>query len=78
MTQQKALVYTAIIGSVLLQRIAKLLLTGNIPVPIIDKNEPAKYYSMPGEKEFDEYFKHKRFFRIRDVISFLLRRKNKR
>ncbi|TDJ16956.1 MAG: hypothetical protein E2O62_05945 [Gammaproteobacteria bacterium] len=76
MTQQKMLIFTAVIGSILLQRIAKLLLTGQKLHAISVKGEPEQYYSLPGEKEFDDYFKHRRFFRIRDLISFLLRRKN--
>ncbi len=77
MTQQKVLIFTAVTGSLLLQRIARLLLTGQQPTAIGTENEPEQYYSMPGEKEFDEYFKHRRFFRIRDLVSFMLRRKNK-
>lgn len=76
MTQQKVLIFTAVIGSILLQRIAKLLLTGQKLHAISVKGEPEQYYSLPGEKEFDDYFKHRRFFRIRDLVSFLLRRKN--
>ncbi|MFT5425667.1 MAG: methionyl-tRNA formyltransferase [Gammaproteobacteria bacterium] len=77
MTQQKVLILTAVTGSILLQRIAKLILTGQKPNGISVKDEQSQYYSVPGEKEFNEYFNQQRFFRIRDVISFLLRRKNK-
>ncbi len=78
MTQQKVLILTAVIGSVLVRRIARKLLKGETPAVIAVADESSGYYSMPGEKEFSEYFREKRFFRIRDLLGFLsLRGKSK-
>jgi len=60
----------------LYHRVGNLLLTGKKPQKISIINEPDKYFSMPVEKDFDEYFKQRCFFRIRDLISFLLRKKH--
>ena len=73
MTQQKVLVLTAVIGVKLLQRVARTLLAGDTPVAITSETAGHHYYSVPGEKDFDEYFKRRRFFRIRELLSFLFR-----
>ena len=35
-------------------------------------DEEEDYYPVPGEKAFEEYFRKRRFFRIRDVLGLLL------
>ncbi|NKB36004.1 MAG: hypothetical protein GKR93_02385 [Gammaproteobacteria bacterium] len=77
MTQQKVLIHTAVIGSVLLERIARLILKGQKLKAISIEDEEVQYYSMPTGDEFDEYFKSRRFFRIRDMFGFLFLRRNK-
>lgn len=73
-TQETVLMFTAVIGAKLLQRIVKRLINGENPRLNLtnDKKEVEAYYPMPGEKEFEAYFKQRRFFRIRDVLGLLV------
>lgn len=72
-TQVTVLMYTAVIGAKLTQRVIKKLLAGKDPkLNIInDGDEKDAYYPMPGDKDFEAYFKQHRFFRIRDVIGLI-------
>jgi methionyl-tRNA formyltransferase len=74
MTQQNVLAITAIIGASLLRRIGTKLQSGAVP-GFIPPEEEEEYYPLPGEKAFNEYFRERRFFRIRDVLGLLLRRR---
>lgn len=73
MTQQRVLSITSIIGARLLKRVGRKLLSGQEPETISVDQEHVSYYPLPGSADFDEYFKTKRFFRIRDLISTILR-----
>ncbi len=76
-TQESVLMYTAVIGAKLLGRVLKRLIAGTDPklhtVNIHDEDDI--YYPMPGEKQFESYFKQRRFFRIRDVLAVLVMKK---
>jgi hypothetical protein len=75
-TQETVLMYTAVIGAVLTRRIVRRLLAGKDPVQeIINDRETSQYYPMPGEMDFDAYFKQRRFFRIRDVLGLIFMRR---
>lgn len=72
-TQQQIMVYTAIVGAKLLRQLLQKLYN-NTPLTTIPTNEKhATYYPMPTKKDFKRYIKHKRFFRSRDIIRFVLR-----
>jgi folate-dependent phosphoribosylglycinamide formyltransferase PurN len=73
-TQETVLMFTAIIGAKLIGRIVRRLIAGKKPQLNIISNakEADAYYPMPGEQEFEEYFKKRRFFRIRDVLGLLV------
>jgi len=73
MTQQRVLTITAIIGARLLKRIGMQLLSGHTLKTISVDKEKVSYYPMPGSDDFNKYFKTKRFFRIRDLLSYILR-----
>lgn len=73
MTQQRVLSITAIIGARLLKSVGRTLLSGENPKTISVDQEQISYYPLPGSDDFDEYFKTKRFFRIRDLLSTILR-----
>ena len=73
MTQQRVLSITAVIGARLLMRIGNKLLSGQQPETITIDHEDDSYYPLPGSDDFDEYFKTRRFFRIRDLLSTILR-----
>lgn len=73
MTQQRVLSITAVIGAHLLKRIGRLLLSGKTPETITVDEGQASYYPMPGSDDFDDYFKTRRFFRIRDLLSTILK-----
>lgn len=74
MTQQNVLVKTADTGADLLAAIGEKLLNGDAIDKIEpDENEADQYYPMPGETEFDNYFKRRRFFRIRDTFASIMR-----
>jgi len=72
MTQQNVLEQTADIGANLLQEAAQQLLQqGFISPTPVEQSESDEYYPMPGSKEFESYFKRRRFFRIRDVFKMI-------
>ncbi|MCP4992739.1 MAG: hypothetical protein GY934_02975 [Gammaproteobacteria bacterium] len=76
MTQQNVLVISAVIGARLLQRIGKKLIANrSLDTINIKPSEADGYYPLPGEQAFDAYFKHNRFFRIRDVLGLLIGKK---
>ena len=70
-TQERALYCSAIIGCRLLQRVAQQLRQGIQPSVIDTIYETAHYYRMPKRRDFLAYFKHHRFFRIRDILALL-------
>jgi folate-dependent phosphoribosylglycinamide formyltransferase PurN len=75
-TQETVLMYTAVIGAVLTRRIVRRLLAGKDPEQeIINDRETSQYYPMPGEMDFEAYFKQRRFFRIRDVLGLIFMRR---
>ncbi len=76
MTQQRVLSITAIIGARLIKRIAATLLNGQTPSAITIRTETVSYYPMPGNEDFNEYFKSHRYFRVRDLLRHILRIKN--
>jgi len=73
MTQQRVLTITAIIGARLLKRIGQKLLSGQMPDTIKVNIQKASYYPMPDSDDFNEYFKTRRFFRIRDLLRYILK-----
>lgn len=78
MTQDQVLKITAVVGAKLLERTGKQLVKNQQPPEIeIDDKEEDQYYPMPGEAAFNDYFKKRRFFRIRDSLGFLIAKKNK-
>lgn len=74
-TQHQVLVKAAVIGGRLAASAARKLARGE-PLPALPQTQEDHhaYYSMPDEKDFDTYFKTRRFFRIRDVLAAALRR----
>ncbi len=74
-TQETVLTFSAVIGARLIRRIVRNLLAGkearNI---VIDDDEEGSYYPMPGDRDFEVYFKKHRFFRIRDVLRSITMR----
>ncbi len=73
MTQQHVLSITAVIGARLLKRIGAKLLSGTTPETIAVDTQNASYYPLPGSDEFHDYFRSRRFFRIRDLLRYILR-----
>ncbi len=73
MTQQRVLTITAVIGARLLRRMGVQLLSGQVPQTIEVNLKEASYYPMPGSDDFNEYFKTRRFFRIRDLLRYILK-----
>jgi folate-dependent phosphoribosylglycinamide formyltransferase PurN len=73
MTQQRVLAITAVIGARLLKRIGRELLSGATPKGIKDGQDKPAYFPMPGSADFNEYFKTRRFFRIRDLLRYILK-----
>lgn len=74
-TQQKVLETTAVIGADLLEQIGRTLAKGEQPVPLqADDHEAHHYFPMPVRKDFKHYFSEKRFFRIRDILRFFIRK----
>ena len=79
-TQETVLCLTAVIGSRLLRRVVRRLQSGrsaHADSCLVSK-EDADYYPMPGSREFDSYFEHRRFFRIRDVLGLIAFRGRRR
>ncbi|NBO18345.1 MAG: hypothetical protein EBV03_03795 [Proteobacteria bacterium] len=67
-TQQQVLAATAVAGARLLQRVLRQLVDGEQPQPLPLRAQGA-YYPMPGAEDFKEYFKRRRYFRIRDTLK---------
>ncbi|WP_028865673.1 methionyl-tRNA formyltransferase [Psychromonas aquimarina] len=76
-TQESVLMYTAVIGAKLLGRVLRKLIDGKDPKlhTAHSQDEKEMYYPMPGDKDFESYFKQRRYFRIRDVLSVLVMKK---
>lgn len=75
-TQHQVLVKAATIGGRLAVSAARKLARGE-PLPALGQKDlasPHAYYGMPAGEDFDDYFKKRRFFRIRDVLAAALRR----
>lgn len=76
-TQQQVLAATAVAGVRLLQRVIRQLAAGQQPVALaVDAHEGA-YYPVPGAADFREYFKRRRFFRIRDTAALAMKQVKK-
>lgn len=78
-TQHQVLIKAAVIGGRMAVSAARKLARGEkLPVTLQENMDiPHTYYSMPGEKDFDVYFRTRRFFRIRDIIATALQRLRK-
>lgn len=74
-TQHQVLVKAATLGGRLAASAARKLARGEaLPALPQSHDDSHAYYGMPDEKDFDAYFKTRRFFRIRDVVAAALRR----
>jgi methionyl-tRNA formyltransferase len=73
-TQQQVLAITALIGARLLERVIRQLHRGENPQPLPAAAQAGRYFPMPGAEDFDDYFKRRRFFRIRDIFRLATRR----
>ncbi len=71
-TQQQVLVKTAVMGHYLIRRIIRALAQGRKPRSLSISEDEAAYYSLPDMAAFDAYFNTRRFFRIRDVLRFMI------
>jgi len=71
-TQETVLMVTAVIGARLLRRVIRRLLAGKDARIKISAEETDAYYPMPGDKDFETYFKQHRFFRIRDILGLMV------
>ena len=72
-TQETVLIYTAIIGAKLIQLVMKNLVEGRDPrLKVMSTKDKDTYYPMPGDKDFEAYFRQHRFFRIRDVLGLMV------
>jgi folate-dependent phosphoribosylglycinamide formyltransferase PurN len=72
-TQETVLMYTAVIGASLIRLVVRRLLAGkDAGQNIVAGDEEDGYYPMPGDKDFETYFKQHRFFRIRDVLGLIV------
>lgn len=74
-TQQQVLAKTAFIGTCLLKRVLKSLISGQKIAPLPKLENSGNYYPMPNAKDFSDYFTRRRFFRIRDIIKLVLKRR---
>lgn len=74
-TQQQVLVKTAFIGTILLKRVIKSLLAGKIVMGLPKLANNGNYYPMPNAEDFRDYFARRRFFRIRDIIKLVIKRR---
>lgn len=75
-TQETVLMYTAVIGARLAGTVIRRLIGGEAPGEcVIAPDEQENYYPMPGDSDFEAYFRQRRFFRIRDVLGLMLARK---
>lgn len=74
MTQHQVLVKTAVFGSVLMKGIIRKVYNQQ-PIEVLPTNEDeGAYYTMPQGEDFSAYFKQHRFFRIRDMLSTILKK----
>lgn len=74
-TQHQVLVKAATIGGRLAVSAARKLARGE-PLSVLGQKDlasPHPYYGMPAGEDFDDYFKKRRFFRIRDVLATAFR-----
>ena len=71
-TQETVLMVTAVIGARLIRRVIARLLAGKDARIKISAEETGAYYPMPGDKDFETYFKQHRFFRIRDILGLIV------
>jgi len=76
-TQEKVLMLTAVIGASLIRSVIRKLVSDKDVTPLIIEKEQDMYYPMPGEKDFENYFEQRRFFRIRDVLGLLVMKKHR-
>ncbi len=74
-TQETVLMVTAVIGARLFRRVIRRLLAGRDARIKISAEETDAYYPMPGDKDFETYFKQHRFFRIRDILGLIVMKK---
>lgn len=74
-TQQQLLVKTAFVGTSLLKRVIKLLISGKEVVALPKLENSGNYYPMPKAEDFSHYFARRRFFRIRDIIKLVIKRR---
>ncbi len=74
-TQETVLMVTAVIGARLFRRVVKRLLAGKDARIKISEEEADAYYPMPGDRDFETYFKQHRFFRIRDILGLMVMRR---
>lgn len=74
-TQQQVLVKTAFIGTCLLKRVIKLLLSGEKIAELSQSENISNYYPMPKAEDFGQYFARRRFFRIRDIMKLVIKRR---
>ena len=72
-TQHQVLVKSAVIGGFLAVCAAAKLRRGEPPATLQEPLGAGDYYSMPEQADFDAYFRHRRFFRLRDIFSALWR-----
>ena len=77
-TQQQVLAMTALVGARLLGRVLRELQQGRAPQPLPAEDKAGQYFPMPGAEEFDDYFKRRRFFRIRDIYRLATSRSPRR
>jgi folate-dependent phosphoribosylglycinamide formyltransferase PurN len=72
-TQHQALLKAAVIGATLIRKSLEKISAGQSLPAIAQAEGAGAYYAMPTAEAFDDYFLHRRFFRIRDVFSHVLR-----
>ena len=72
-TQHQLHIKSAIIGTIMLRSALKKIRHKH-PLPTVSIHDrDISYYTLPKEQDFEHYMQHRRFFRIRDMIAFLLR-----
>jgi len=72
-TQHQVLVKTAVIGSRLAQQVIRKLLRGEKLEPVAAEPGDGQYYAFPDAQAFAEYFRSRRFFRIRNLLRMVIR-----
>jgi folate-dependent phosphoribosylglycinamide formyltransferase PurN len=71
-TQQQVLIETALIGGRLIQKLVRKLVRGEVLKPIDVSGEVEHYYPMPTEADFNEYLKHRDYFRLSDMFKVVM------